>query len=277
MHSDSFQNAADFAGKRALVIGAGVSGHELAHDLWEQGADVTMLQRSSTYVVSFASYHKIWNSLFTEDATLPAEYLDQIAYTLPAEGPGDDLQRTLVQLAKQEDQDLLDRLEARGFKLHWGPNGTGIIGARMAGADSFQIDIGASSLIADGTITLKQGVEVSEIVDGNTIVFSDGTRERYDLLVFATGYHNFWGHIGPALGDAGAKISDAYVRAADGELANTWRRSAQPGLWFATGFIRVVRYYSAFTAMLIKAIEEGIAPVDPTRPDHVASPSAKAG
>jgi putative flavoprotein involved in K+ transport len=264
VHSDSFQGATDYAGKRALVIGAGVSGHELAHDLWEQGADVTMLQRSSTYVVTFEAYHKLWNSLFTEDATLPPEYLDQIAYAVPFEGPGDEIQRKLVQQGKEHDKELLDRLEAVGFKLSWGPNGTGIIGAHMSGVDSYQIDIGASGLIADGSIHLKQGLEVQEI-DGDTVVFSDGSSLQVDLIVFATGYHQFWGHIGPALGEAAAKIDKAYGRAADGEYANTWRRSAQPGLWFATGFIRIARFYSSYTAMLIKAIEAGIEPIDPNK------------
>jgi hypothetical protein len=266
VHSDSFQSAADFTGKTALVIGAGVSGHELAHDLWEQGADVTMLQRSSTYVVSFEAYHKLWNSLYTEDATLPPEFLDQMAYATPFEGPGDEVQKDLVERGRQHDKELLDRLEARGFKLNWGPNGTGIIGAHMSGVDSYQIDIGASELIADGRVGLKQGVEVSEIVDGDTVVFSDGTTMRVDLIVFATGYHQFWGHMAPLLGSAAAKIDKAYGRAADGEYANTWRRSAQPGLWFATGFIRIARFYSSFTAMLIKAIEEGIEPIDPSKP-----------
>lgn len=266
VHSDSFQGAADYAGKQALVIGAGVSGHELAHDLWEQGANVTMLQRSSTYVVSFESYHKLWNSLFTEDATLPPEFLDQMAYAVPFEGPGDEIQKKLVKLGAEHDKELLDRLEAVGFKLSWGPDGTGIIGAHMSGVDSYQIDIGASGLIADGKIGLKHGLEVSEIVNGGTVVFSDGSELRADLIVFATGYHQFWGHVGPALGAAAAKIDKAYGRAADGEYANTWRRSAQPGLWFATGFIRIARFYSSFTAMLIKAIEVGIEPVDPNKP-----------
>jgi hypothetical protein len=86
-----------------------------------------------------------------------------------------------------------------------------------------------------------------------------------DLIIFATGYHQFWGHIKPALGHIADRIDKAYGRAADGEYANTWRRSAQPGLWFGTGFIRMARFYTRFTALLIKAIEVGIEPMDPER------------
>ncbi|MGX1701948.1 NAD(P)-binding domain-containing protein [Microbacterium sp. NPDC055357] len=266
VHSDLFQDAASFTGKRALVIGAGVSGHELAHDLWEQGAETTMVQRSSTYVVTYDTYHKHWASLFHEDMPLTPDLADQITYALPNER-SDEINKELVQLAKEDDRELLEKLESAGFKLNWGINGTGILGNHMSGKDSYQIDIGASQLVADGRIRLKQGVEVTEIRDGKTVVFSDGSElEDVDLIVFATGYHQFWGHIKPALGKMADKIDKAYGRAADGEYANTWRRSSQPGLWFATGFIRMARFYTPFTTLLIKAIEEGLEPIDPARP-----------
>ena len=264
-HSDEFQGGADFSGKKALVVGAGVSGHELVHDLYEHGADVTMLQRSATYVVSYESYHKYWSGhLFSEDSTFPADFADQIAYATP-NLRSDEIQKKLVKLAAQDDKDLLDRLAARGFKFEWGPDGTGIIGAHMSGRDSYQINIGASELIADGKVHLKQGVELVEVKDGTTAVFSDGSELEVELIVFATGYEQFWNHIRPSLGTAAAKIDKAYGRAADNEYANTWRRSAQPGLWFGTGFIRMARFYTTFTALLIKAIEEGIEPVDPKK------------
>jgi len=262
VHSDEFQGGADFPGKRALVVGAGVSGHEIVHDLYEHGTDVTMLQRSATYVVTYDSYHRYWSGHFTEDPVFPPEFADQIAYATP-NLRSDEIQKDLVQRAKAHDQDLLDRLAARGFKFEWGPDGTGIIGSHMSGRDSYQIDIGASELIADGKIHLKQGVELVEVRDGNTAVFSDGSELEVELIVFATGYQQFWNHIRPALGTAAAKIDKAYGRAADNEYANTWRRSAQPGLWFGTGFIRMARFYTRFMAVLIKAIEEGVEPADP--------------
>ncbi|OHV22637.1 dimethylaniline monooxygenase [Parafrankia soli] len=264
-HSDEFQYGADFAGKKALVIGAGVSGHEIAHDLYEHGADVTLLQRSATYVVSYESYHRYWSTLFTEDMPYTPDFADQMTYSLPNERV-DELNKKLVKLAAAADQDLLDGLTARGFKLEWGPDGTGIIGAHMSGKDAYQINIGASELIADGLVHLKQGVEVAEVRD-RTVVFTDGSTLDVDLIVFATGYHQFWGHIKPTLGSAADRIDKAYGRAADGEYANTWRRSAQPGLWFGTGFIRMARFYTRFTALLIKAIEVGVEPMDPDRAD----------
>jgi cation diffusion facilitator CzcD-associated flavoprotein CzcO len=264
-HSDEFQNGADFGGRRALVIGAGVSGHELAHDLYEHGADTTLLQRSATYVVTYDSYHRFWSTLFTEYMPYTPDFADQMTYALPNQRV-DELNKRLVKQAAEADRPLLNQLESRGFKLEWGPDGTGIIGAHMSGRDAYQINIGASELIADGRVHLKQGVEVAEI-RGKTVIFTDGsTLDDVELIVFATGYHQFWGHLQPVLGKAAEKIDKAYGRAADGEYANTWRRSAQPGLWFGTGFIRMARFYTRFMALLIKAIEEGIEPVDPEKP-----------
>jgi len=265
VHSDSFQGGDDYPGRKAVVVGAGVSGHEIAHDLYEHGASVTLVQRSATYVVSYEAYHKLWNPLFAANPDFPVDFADQMTYALPPER-SDEINKELVKLGAELDKDLLDRLQARGFKLDWGPDGTGIIGAHMSGKDSYHISIGAAELIADGNVHLKHGVELTEIKDDKTVVFSDGSEmPDVDLIVFATGYHQFWGHIKPALGAAAARIDKAYGRAADKEYANTWRRSAQPGLWFGTGFIRMARYYAKFSALLIKAIEVGIEPVDPEK------------
>jgi len=259
-HSGEYQRAGDWADKKALIIGAGVSAHELAHDLYEHGADVTMVQRGATYVITFETFNKYWFGLYTEDQQLPIELADMVAYSLPNLS-GDEVNRQLVEIAKEEDKELLDALQARGFKLEWGPNGTGIIGSHMAGRDSYQIDIGASPLIADGRVHLKSGVELAE-VQGSTAIFTDGsTLDDVDLILFATGYLQLWDHIKPTLGKAAEKIDKVYGRAPDGEYANAWRPTAQPGLWFVTGFVGMARFHSKFMTLAIKAMEEDITPV----------------
>lgn len=262
-HSGNYQRAADWEGKKALVVGAGVSAHEMAHDLYEHGADVTMLQRGATYVINFETFNDLWFGLYTEDQDLPIEFADQVAYSLP-NLVGDDINKQLVELAKERDKELLDALAAKGFEFEWGPDGTGIIGSHMAGRDSYQINIGASELVADGRVKLKSGTELAEVKE-HSAVFADGSEMDVDLILFATGYDQLWEYIRPALGAAAAKIDRVYGRADDGEYENVWRRSAQPGLWFGTGFVGMARFHSKFMTLLIKAIEEGIAPVDPDR------------
>ena len=262
-HSGGYQDAADWAGKKAIVVGAAVSAHEMAHDLYEHGAEVTMVQRGATYVIDFDTFNKYWFGLYSEDQPLPIEFADQVAYSAP-NLIGDEINKQLVELAKEEDKELLDALVEHGFKLEWGPDGTGIIGAHMAGRDRYQINIGASELIADGRVRVKQGVELAEVKE-RSVVFTDGTEAEADLLLFATGYEQLWDHIRPTLGVAAQKVDRVYGRAEDGEYANVWRRSAQPGLWFGTGFVGMARFHSKFMTLLIKAIEEGIVPVDPAR------------
>lgn len=52
-HSSEFVGAKpDSQGKRAVVVGCCNSGHDIAQDFYENGYDVTLVQRSSTYVMS---------------------------------------------------------------------------------------------------------------------------------------------------------------------------------------------------------------------------------
>jgi cation diffusion facilitator CzcD-associated flavoprotein CzcO len=52
-HSSSFPGAApDGNGRKAVVVGCCNSGHDIAQDYYEKGWDVTIVQRSNTYVMS---------------------------------------------------------------------------------------------------------------------------------------------------------------------------------------------------------------------------------
>lgn len=49
-HTDASDS--DVRGKKVIVVGTGNSGHDIAQNYYENGADVTMLQRSGTYVIT---------------------------------------------------------------------------------------------------------------------------------------------------------------------------------------------------------------------------------
>jgi cation diffusion facilitator CzcD-associated flavoprotein CzcO len=52
-HSSEFQGAKpNSKGKRAIVVGCGNSGHDIAQDFYENGYDITIVQRSSTCVLT---------------------------------------------------------------------------------------------------------------------------------------------------------------------------------------------------------------------------------
>src|SRR5450756_1490134 len=54
LHSSQYDDGEAWKGKRAIVIGTGNSGHDIAQDLQSSGATVTLVQRSSTLVTNIA-------------------------------------------------------------------------------------------------------------------------------------------------------------------------------------------------------------------------------
>ncbi len=68
-HSSRHPGGDAYRGKRAVVIGSNNSAHDICADLWEHGADVTMVQRSSTHVVKSESLMELaLGGLYSESA-----------------------------------------------------------------------------------------------------------------------------------------------------------------------------------------------------------------
>src|ERR1700751_2438584 len=68
-HSSKHPGPDRYAGKRAVVIGSNNSAHDICAALWEHGADVTMVQRSSTHVVRSDSLMEVaLSALYSEEA-----------------------------------------------------------------------------------------------------------------------------------------------------------------------------------------------------------------
>ena len=68
-HSSAHPGGEGWAGKRCVVVGSNNSAHDIAVDLWEYGAEVTMLQRSSTMVARAATLRRNGDAgLYSEQA-----------------------------------------------------------------------------------------------------------------------------------------------------------------------------------------------------------------
>ena len=68
-HSSRFTDLNDYTGKKCVVIGSNNSAHDICASLWEQGADVTMVQRSSTHIARSNSLMKLaLGDLYSERA-----------------------------------------------------------------------------------------------------------------------------------------------------------------------------------------------------------------
>jgi cation diffusion facilitator CzcD-associated flavoprotein CzcO len=67
VHSSNFPGATDaHRGKKIIVVGTGNSGHDIAQDFCQHGAHVTMVQRSSTCVITLSSVRKLVGALYRE-------------------------------------------------------------------------------------------------------------------------------------------------------------------------------------------------------------------
>jgi putative flavoprotein involved in K+ transport len=68
-HSSQHPGGEEFRGKRAVVIGSNNSAHDICADLWEHGADVTMVQRTSTHIARSDTLMELGlGSLYSEQA-----------------------------------------------------------------------------------------------------------------------------------------------------------------------------------------------------------------
>ena len=87
---------------------------------------------------------------------------------------------------KTRDADLCARLEKAGFMLDFGVDGSGLFMKYLRRGSGYYIDVGASELVANGSIKLKSRVDI-ERINPHSMMLSDGTELPADLIVYATG------------------------------------------------------------------------------------------
>ena len=257
-HSSQFKGAnSNSDGKKAVVVGCCNSGHDIAQDFYEHGYDVTIVQRSSTYVMSSKAGLDVLLAGLYEEGGPDTEDADLLFMSLP----NAMLKRlhldATIEIARR-DKDLLAGLEKAGFKLDNGPDDAGFFMKYFQRGGGYYIDVGASQLIIDGKIKVKQGQEITE-VKPHGLLFTDGSELEADEIVFATGYENMRGTARKIFGDELAdRINDVWGFDEEGELRTMWRRTGHPGFWFFGGNLALCRYFSRMLALQIKAMEEGI-------------------
>ncbi len=246
-------DAEQWEGKKALVLGSGTSGHDVAQELHANGADVTLIQRSPTYVVSLKEAQSVY-AIYSEG--IPFDDCDLLATSMPYPVLQRSYQISTAQ-GREIDKALLDGLSARGFRLHFGEDETGFQMMYLRRGGGYYFNVGASDLIISGEISLLQYADIEKFVAQGALM-RDGRIVPADLLVLATGYKNQQDTTRAYLGDAIADaVGPVWGFDAGGELRNMWKRTVQPGLWFTAGSLAQCRIFSRYLAIQIKALEEG--------------------
>ena len=187
VHSSGHTDDIEVAGKTALVVGAGTSGHDIAQDLYLRGAEVTMLQRSSTCVVSLEpSSIRVFELFKRNEGLRPTDDIDLMAAGIPFDIVR-RLQGPMSRLMAEDDKELLDGLRAVGFLLDNGEDDTGYFLKLLRYQAGYYLNVGASDLLVQRKVKLKSGVEIARVTSDG-VVFSDGDSLKIDILVLATGY-----------------------------------------------------------------------------------------
>ena len=109
-HSSAHPGGRDFAGKRAIVVGSCNSGHDIAQDFFEQGADVTMVQRSSTYVMSSENGIAVLFAGFYEEGGPTTDDADLLFAAIPFPVLA-QLHVGATEALKELDKEMLEGLE----------------------------------------------------------------------------------------------------------------------------------------------------------------------
>lgn len=255
VHTHGYTDGSAWKGKRALVIGAGTSAHDIAQDLHGHGARVSMIQRGPITIVSVKAATLAYTVYYEE--RLPTEDCDLIAtcHTFPLAVQG---ARLLARRMQDIDRPLLDALEARGFKMDLGEDGGGYQTKVRRSHSGYYLNCGCSELVAEGKVGLIQFEEIERFVPEGALM-KDGRIERADLVVAATGYQSQQEVVREYLGDHIAeKVGPIWGISPDGELNNMYRPTPQDGLWFMGSGLSQARIYSRFVALQIKARELGI-------------------
>ncbi len=272
-HSSAHPGPDAYRGQRCVVIGSNNSAFDICGALWENGADVTMVQRSSTHISRSDSLMEIaLSGLYSEEAVAAGMTTEKADLTF-ASVPYRIMhifQIPVYEQMRERDKDFYERLEKAGFDHDWGDDNSGLFMKYLRRGSGYYIDVGAADLVANGDVKLVRG-QVDHLAESG-VVLEDGTELPADLVVYATGYNsmNGWAAdlISPEVADKVGKcwgLGSGTTKDPgpwEGEERNMWKPTQQEALWFHGGNLHQSRHYSLYLALQLKARQAGItAPV----------------
>jgi cation diffusion facilitator CzcD-associated flavoprotein CzcO len=204
LHSAEYRTGSEFAGLRALVVGLGNSGAEIATDLVEQGAaSVSVAIRTTPPIVTREMFGVVPVQLFgiTLMPLGMPRFVDRIGAKLRRRAVGDLTEYGLGEAA-------------------WGP-----FTARRPAV----IDVGFLGVLKAGLVTVRPALER---LSRDGAVYADGSSEEVDVVVAATGYGT---GLESVLREVTGLLDDAGQ-----PLARSGAPTAAPGLYFI-GFDETIR------------------------------------
>jgi putative flavoprotein involved in K+ transport len=196
VHSSEYRNPAPYRGRDVLVVGAGNSGAEIAHDVADGGAKRSRLSvRTPPQIVRRAT------------AGIPAQLLGMAIRKMPPDW--------VDPFTKWQRKVAIPDLSAQGLPR---PE-HGVRTAFLSTGTTPILDVGIVDAVKRGRVEVVAAVEAFE---GADVLLADGSRIQPDAIIAATGFHagldELVGHL-DVLGPRGLPVKT------DGE-------PVLPGLWF---------------------------------------------
>ena len=228
VHSSQYRNPEPYRGRDVLVVGAGNSGAEIAHDVADGGARSSKLSvRTPPQIVRRAT------------AGIPAQLIGMAIKRMPPHwvDPVSKAQRKLS----------IPDLSAHGLPR---PE-QGIRTSFIATGTTPILDVGIVNAVRHGRV---QVVAAVESFDGADVVLADGSHVTPDAVIAATGFRagldSLVGHLG-ALGPRGLPTKT------DGE-------PVLPGLWFV-GFVPTLGGQLREGSIAARKVAQGVAAAEGVR------------
>ncbi|GJE96848.1 NAD(P)/FAD-dependent oxidoreductase [Phanerochaete sordida] len=259
MHSTQYRSAKGLDAKKVVIMGACTSAHDIASDCVNHGiGDVTMIQRSSTYIISSqAAVRALVPASTWEHRPCHEIELDNFSMSFKLQSP---LHTRVAAVMREMDRELLDDLARTGYRVKNGAAGDrGLFHLLFGRGGGYYLDTGACAKIIDGKIRVKSGSEVARITPTG-VALADGTELPADVIVVATGVDCERKLARKLLGPTvGGRVPDIWGLNAEGELRGSWHElDGLDNMWFIHGNFATCRFYSKLIALQIKAKQEGI-------------------
>ena len=253
LHSKDYHNADGFKGKKVLVVGCGNSGVELCCDLYDNGAEPSLLVRGpNTWITreAFALYHSSMPFFGFILKYIPFTWL-----LVPL------LNFALDRYFHFEIRRRYGDLSDKGILFHSTPPLWRMLTTGFAKAPTYVDgtwgDVGVSilDLIREDKVPTFTS-EISHFEPGGkTVVFKDGKRAEFDAVLLCTGFQPIVTHY--------ATFVDKAVMEKMGRegVFRIWEEmEGIPGLWLSMGGIASTRYSGLVLADRIAAKVQGNPP-----------------
>ena len=182
LHSAGYKNANAFQGKKGVIVGAGVSGFDVAESMVASGlASVTMIQRKPVPLIPLKDWDGSFATFYNEK--FETNFADRAFNTQPY-----PISRLIIMKMAEWSQNAdphryvalraagLDFYEEKEFPRNF-----------MQKRGGHYVDVGATQLIVDGKVKVISGTQpVAYTKTG--LRLANGDEVEADLIVLATGW-----------------------------------------------------------------------------------------